>query len=72
MLRPRGKLDREYPTLSQQSLSRIDRLWQDWLEHAQQPDEAQSYELFEHLEIPAANIASAILYKCRASCRGWI
>lgn len=54
MLRPRGKLDREYPTLSQQSLSRIDRLWQDWLEHAQQPDEAQSYELFEHLEIPCS------------------
>ncbi|MGA1348657.1 MAG: acetate--CoA ligase family protein [Burkholderiaceae bacterium] len=61
MLRPRGKLEREYPTLereyptlSQQSLSRLDRLWQDWLAHARQPDEAQSYELFERLEIPCS------------------
>ena len=54
ILRPRGKLDREYPTLSQQSLSQLDCLWQDWLAHARQPDEAQSYELFERLEIPCS------------------
>jgi acyl-CoA synthetase (NDP forming) len=54
ILRPRGKLEREYPTLSQQSLSQLDRLWQDWLAYARQPGEAQSYELFERLEIPCS------------------